>query len=279
MDFLKFPLSTSELELLNSFALHPSANEVAKKLNRDVTVVTRMIQNIQTRYPLFRKKNNRWVLSDLGNSIAILTQSHLLALQKNLDEISYLRIATTPEFAARVVPELLHRFPIPMQFEVIVSEFGVESQLLSGKANLGFDCGRPYSPLIRFKRLLPETIALVTPAGWSKIPRSQVIERNCVEFTRLPLAACLKAPETLASPFLRTNSIALAREMVLKENCWSILPLYTIQNEIQEKTIFAEELDPGAQENFGLWWNDKNPLPKEIHLEFTKRMKAANLNG
>ena len=44
---------------------------------------------------------------------------------------------------------------------LIALENGVESKLLSGEIDLGFDGGRPYSPEITYKQVLSESISAV----------------------------------------------------------------------------------------------------------------------
>jgi nicotinamidase-related amidase len=95
---VKFPLDSTQLELLLALEETGGAAELAIRLRRDPSVVSRNLQKISEEYDVLKKDGRRWQLTDLGKSVNAVTRRHLTDLAKVL-------FGTTP-VAKKIAPDL-----------------------------------------------------------------------------------------------------------------------------------------------------------------------------
>lgn len=81
----RFSLSSEQCELLLAFETATSLNDLARKMGRDGSVVSRQLKQLADAAPVLVKEKGRWELSDLGRQInqwarsALSVQSKLLS--------------------------------------------------------------------------------------------------------------------------------------------------------------------------------------------------------
>jgi nicotinamidase-related amidase len=80
----KFPLTSEQLELLIAFEEATGLNQLAEKMMRDPSVVSRNIQRIAEDYPVLTKIKGRWELTPLGLQTNELTRNYLKSQQSLL---------------------------------------------------------------------------------------------------------------------------------------------------------------------------------------------------
>lgn len=270
----RFPLHTLEFELLIAFMEGQSVQAAARALGKDPTVVSRMIQGIQERFPLFEKRDKKWRLADLGVSMAELAKAQASESARRLNERRTLTIATTPEFAMRMLPRFFTKNHPSIRYEVMASHSSVEGILLKGWADVGIECGRPQSPLIRFKQVAPETLVIAYPEKWGGMDADALLSRPYLEFTRLPAHEILGLSENLPETYFRSNSVGFLRELVRKGLGWTIVPRYSVLPGERLRTFPIRSPRP---EKFGVWWSRQKPLPPEILTDLGRKLSLVPL--
>ncbi|RYZ79100.1 MAG: isochorismatase family protein, partial [Proteobacteria bacterium] len=77
MSTLRFRLSSEQLELLLAFENALGLNDLAEKMGRDPSVISRGLQKIAEEYPVLDKVKGRWQLTQLGRNLNALTTAQL----------------------------------------------------------------------------------------------------------------------------------------------------------------------------------------------------------
>jgi hypothetical protein len=86
MNEQKFLLNSDQLELLLAFEICGSIAHLAKQQLRDPSVISRQLAKISEIFPVIRKKDGRWKLTDLGMQINVCTRESLAAQRKVLGQ-------------------------------------------------------------------------------------------------------------------------------------------------------------------------------------------------
>lgn len=238
---MRFLLNSADAELLTQFELTPSLDSLSRALGRDPTVISRQLKRISECGDFLTKVAGRWKLTESGEKMNQLTRDYILAQNKVIQNKVHLRIGATREFAARILGnhyDSLKKALGVSSISIISLENGVESALLKGEIDIGFDCGRPYSPDISFKLILDEPICPVVSKKQFKNYKDIKRFKNLEE---LPHILCQKLqPENIfKSKFLpknivtTTNDIATARSLCLSSQGWALLPIYAIKEELK----------------------------------------------
>lgn len=256
----RFVLSSAECELLLAFEAAPSLRGVAERLGKDLSVVSRQLTRLASVAQVIEKRDGCWQLSRLGRELARWTRDAITSQRETLADGGELRIAATAEFAARVLApnlaELLGEGAVRVQ--VIATETGVEKLLLEGLADLGFDCGRPDAPDVRFELVSPEPFsALVAPqllAQWRPRTIADLELRPHLFYTRAPATRYLKLRSELGHVVASFNSISATRAACVAGLGWSLLPSYAVQDEIERGELRVVPGVISAKERFGVFW-------------------------
>lgn len=82
----RFALSSEQCELLLAFEGAASLNELARKMGRDASVVSRQLKQLVDSAPVLVKEKGRWELSDLGRQINQWSRSALSVQSKLLSQ-------------------------------------------------------------------------------------------------------------------------------------------------------------------------------------------------
>lgn len=260
---LPFLLTTSQCQLLAALEGTSSLRELASRIARDVSVVSRQLKQIASVAPVVEKRAGTWRLTALGRRVSQWTRDASLAQQRLLGKDAAIRIASTREFASRILAPGFSQLlgtradTLSAGVHVITAEDGIERLLLDGEADLGFDCGRPVDPGVRHTRVLGEPFAVV--AAPSLLRRHRI--ETASHLKRLPWlsyrrerAPLPELPVELADPILASNDLAVVREMALAGHGWAVLPRYCVRRELDEGKLqeVAGWSLPAAE--FGVWW-------------------------
>lgn len=82
----RFSLSSEQCELLLAFEGADSLNDLARKMGRDASVVSRQLKQLADLAPVLVKEKGRWELSDLGRQINQWSRSALSVQSKLLSQ-------------------------------------------------------------------------------------------------------------------------------------------------------------------------------------------------
>lgn len=256
---MKFELSSTECEIIYQFERNQSLEELAAKLGKDISVVSRNIKSIAEKSNVFEKRNGRWVLTDNGLALNKWTEESIYSQRLVLNQQKNITIASPREFATRILMPEISGFTKNDEttVSIVSSDNGIENLLLSGQADFGFDCGRPNDPLIAFKSVAKESFALVASKEYIKKNKvkhkSDLSDLDYLHFTRSSLFIMGNDSGNKRS-FGTFSDISTLREACKLGLGWSILPYYTIVNELKEGTL---KIIPGHSSKhmlFGVWW-------------------------
>jgi DNA-binding transcriptional LysR family regulator len=254
-------LSESEAEVLLYFEKHPSLEAVAQAMGRDPTVISKLLKRISEKVSVLTKQGGRWVLTDQGRRLNQVTRDYLLAQQAVIEKKILIRVGTNREFGVRILSRDIQRFQkflSPAVISLHLYESGVESALLTGEIDIGFDCGKPFSPEISYKLLANETIL---PVASPQFIKQHQLNPKIVELTNLPHVFCqrLKPDRVMGANFseinveISTNDIGSARELCIEGVGWAMLPQYAIQEELESKKLIVLGRKKYQDERYGVW--------------------------
>jgi DNA-binding transcriptional LysR family regulator len=258
---IAFGLSSEQCELLATFEIAGTLSGLATLLAKDVSVVSRQLQRVARTAPVLEKTQGRWRLTSLGHQINAWTHDVCTSQKTILKQRAVLRIASTREFASRVLaPNLAELLGEETSSLVSVAtwEDGVEKILLSGGADLGFDCGRPTDPSVRFKTVQSEAFVVVaSPAFLQRHPvkkTNDVLELPHLQYQRASASRLLSLSCEVPNVLAVFNDVASVREACVAGLGWTVLPLYAVRRELHATQL---TLLPGWNihpEQFGVWW-------------------------
>lgn len=103
MGRLRFPLTSEQLELLYAFETAGDLNELAEKMGRDPSVVSRNLQRLGSDYPVVKKINRRWTLTPLGQKINAETKDFLQKIEPQLSSSIEVKDPSLPDNAVLMV--------------------------------------------------------------------------------------------------------------------------------------------------------------------------------
>jgi DNA-binding transcriptional LysR family regulator len=256
---MKFELSSHECEIVYQFERNQTLEELALKLGKDISVVSRNLKSIAEKSNVFEKRNGRWTLTDKGMALNKWTEESIYSQRLILNQQKSVNIASPREFATRILMPTIRDFTSDSDTTVSImsSDNGIENLLLSGQADFGFDCGRPNDPLIAFKTVAKESFALVASKEFIKKnkikAKADLSDLDYLHFTRSSLFILGNDGGNKRS-FGTFSDISTLREACKLGHGWSILPYYTVVNELREGTL---KIIPGHKSNhmmFGVWW-------------------------
>ena len=256
-----FGLDSEHCELLAAFESVGSLTELAALRGRDLSVISRQMQKVAEIAPVLEKRHGRWILSELGRQLAQWTRDAAMRQRQILREETVLRIASTREFTARVLaPRLrtLLRSDERVALSILTAEDGVERLLLDGRADLGFDCGSPADPVLRFKASADEAFAVVAAASLLRRRRiattSDLLALPHLRYQRAAAPRLLQLSHEVPNIVATFNDIAAIREACVSGLGWAVLPLYAVRRELQSRALTQLPLWKIRNERFGVWW-------------------------
>ncbi len=276
-----FPISSEDCEFLLLFEKTGSPQELAHARGRDLSVISRQIKNIAERAPVIQKVQGRWKLTPLGKQVcdwsrkAILEQQNILRTQRSVT------IGTTPEFASQVLApgmksllKTLGAERITILTQSLGAHLSSEDLLLGGRVDFCIECERPDSPLVAYKQVQREPMSVVCHPDWLK--KAEPLKREdpasfknfqtqvpAVQFSRIALGQKLKASSSARLQIIaQFDTIAATRAACAAGMGWTILPDYSVREDLHAKKLVALPVSVDDGEHFGIWWSREN---KAVH--------------
>lgn len=250
-------LNFEECALLVELESNPTLGELSKKLAKDTSVISRDIKRMSEKASVVEKINGRWVLTKKGQELSTWSKRILIEQSEILKKDYTLTIATTREFASRVLASNFDDFlKQSARFKIISCEEGIEEALITGKADFGFDCGKPQDPGISFRPVIEEQIVTVASSAYLKKNKVKRIEDlNNEDFLFYSRIHPLPSKDlNVKNAKVISNDIAVIRSLILANQGWATLPYYALTNEILAKKCSPI---PGGEikgYKFGVWW-------------------------
>jgi len=262
---MDFPVSSSDCRLLLLLETKESLRDVAKVLRRDISVISRQIARIAEVAPLVEKIEGRWQVSTLGKQFTTWARDSILTQELLLKSRTHLRIVTTREFGARILAPGLNELQTigeNVMIEILTSPAGIEQMLLKGEADIGFDCGAPRDPAVKFQRLTQESFTLVAAPSflkhWPTQKFSALLKAPHLQIqSRLSSARLLQLEADALTPAALFHDIAAARAACVAGNGWALVPTYTVRAELSSGVLIelrGKGFPKIPSESFGIWW-------------------------
>jgi LysR family glycine cleavage system transcriptional activator len=258
-----FGLSSEQCELLVAFEATGSLAALAELVGKDVSVVSRQLSRLAQSLPVpvIEKHGGKWRLTATGRRMNAWTRDAALAQNQILDHQTVLRIASTREFGARILApalaSLLAGSP-DVTPSIVTAEHGVEQLLLGGQADIGFDCGRPEDPALRFKTVKAEEFAVVIAprllGGRSLKEPAELLAWPHLQYQRAQAPRLLQLPSQVPNVYAVFNDIAALREAAVAALGWAVLPRYSVRRELDAGALVQLPGWDITREHFGVWW-------------------------
>lgn len=262
----RFGLTSEQCELLLAFETAPSLEALARVLGRDASVLSRQLQRIAQETPALEKTHGRWRLTPLGKQLAGWARDAIASQRRALGQPTVIRLASTREFTARVLAPRLGELLSEEDLTIVslyAAEEGVERRLLSGEADIGFDCGRPTDPELRFRQVVPEPFSVVAAPAFVarhgvKVAQD-VIPLPNLQYQRATANSILGLSDEVPRVRATFNDIASVREACSAGLGWSVLPTYAVRRELDAGLLVSLSGYEVVEEHFGVWWLRERP--------------------
>ena len=258
---VRFDLNSELCEVLVAFESTGSLAECAALLGRDASVISRQLQRLAQQAPVLEKQHGRWRLSALGRQVSLWTREVAAAQRQLLAHRAPLRIASTREFCARILApglaDLLGEQGAD-SVSLLALEDGSERALLDGRADLGFDCGSPQDPALRFKAVTSESFSVVVAPAWRArhrlSQRQELLLLPHLQYSRAPASRLLQLTYELPTVLASFNDIASVREACAAGHGWAVLPTYAVRRELLAGALSEVPGWNVRPSRFGVWW-------------------------
>jgi DNA-binding transcriptional LysR family regulator len=157
-----------------------------------------------------------------------------------------------------------------------------EKHLLSGRADLAIECGRPIDPLIRFQLLLDEPFSVVATAQFIK--RNKIRDRESllasphVGYERDPASQLLGLDSNSIHMVARFGDISSTRGACLASVGWAVLPNYSTKSWIASRHLMKISYIEPTSRKFGVWWHRDRRAIRPTVDAFIQWMKKQDLS-
>jgi DNA-binding transcriptional LysR family regulator len=266
MQVNRFSLSSDQCELLLDFEDAGSIAKLSERRSRDISVVSRQIQRLASEFPVLEKRSGQWVMTALGKELSKWARKCIQEQKSVLSSTVALRIAAPPEFASRIlIPTLKDLVAESSKVKLEIVSFPqaeVEAGLISGHVDFAFDCGRPESPLVKFRILKKEPLSLVASPEFFNRQKikfaSELIRAPHIRYGRINASLKLGFNQELSNIAYTFDTIASARAAAVAGLGWAILPAYSVRDEVGARRLRVLVDVPMNQEMYGVWWLRSN---------------------
>ena len=263
----KFTIQTDEAEILLQLEKSLNLREVGESLGRDVSVISRRLKSLSERTPFLVKQDNQWRLTQAGRKFNDWTRRAMAEQDSLMNAQPKITIATTREFSNLVFCQSIKWWNQQLNnYEMITTDDGIESLILKGAADFGFDCGTPYSPQIAFKRGPEEEFVIAYNPSLALKKTSDLNLYDFYFYNRLDLSEIRESLNCDSlSAKISFNDMASVRSALIASPSWSILPKYVVANEVKQGKIkVLNKPFKLSTASFGLWWNREAAPDKNI---------------
>ena len=260
-EIFNFPFETNEMRLLYFLSKEKSVKTVSEKHGRDQTTITRQLSNLSKKHPVLQKNNGLWTLTPLGQEIAKFSHNLMNEQKQMIDKPCVIRIATTKEFSEWVLTPLLSKISFDSfdstRLSIHTETGPIERSLLDGRIDIAITCGKPIDPLIKYKKISSfPLICISSDPIDAKNKFENVLKKRAVEHTGLTIKSLLDAQAIAPEIALQFDHIAGVRGACKAGIGWSVLPSYSVQNDIDNGELFdiPNFKINSIKEQFSVWY-------------------------
>lgn len=269
MMYAKFHLNSDECELLLAFEKAKSLEKLAGIFNRDISAVSRRLQQLSSKSPVVEKVGNRWRLTQLGSQMNRWTEEAQSQQAKTLSQKTEVKLGASRMFAGKVLARHLPEFQEALKDFIvsIVSLDGpLEPYLLNGTIDVAFTCGRPQDPAISHRRLVRERYVAAASREFSSKHRPKGDDIYGLPFLVFRTVSGLYPFAQATSKVKNTAAIFNDPVSLFEAVCtgfgWSILPYFAVKT-MPEKLVIIPDIEIEA-ETYGVWWLRSRKSPQGI---------------
>ena len=252
-------LSLDDCEFLQQLEVAGSVTGICEKLKLDKGFVSRKISRISALAPVLERVGGKWRLTSKGSEVVNWYRASSESQRAILHGRTELKIGTTQVISERKLANRLDQIRENTGFKnvsVITAIDDVEKALLGRRMDCAWVCKVPLSPEIRYKKIFTSPLVVCLPSQWKKKPDSiQDLVQNFpyVSHTSINIRELLRMDEAVPHPVAQFDHLSGVRQATVQGLGWSILPLYSVESEIEESRLsMFHTLD--RFEEFKLWW-------------------------
>ena len=251
---MKFLINSEDSELLLALEESQSLLDLSDIMKRDISVLSRRLNKIKLESGLVEKINGKWFLTEDGLNLnqwskkAINEQNFIFSQKKSI------RIATTREFASRIlIPHLNKLNMSQFSVEIIATDGLSEKMLLDNAADIAIDCGTPYHPDIRFKKIAKELMLIISSKNYFKKHKSLKSEYY-LHFTRNHLGPLQEELNMKLIPKYTFNDLSSLRSAILNDLGFGLIPYYVVKEDLEKNLVHNFDIHLKTPMSFGVWW-------------------------
>lgn len=201
---LRFPLTSEQCELLLEFETAKTLQELAGRIHRDVSVVSRQLSALSQTATVIEKQEGRWRITAFGRQINNLTRATVSAQRRILDQQAALRFSSVRMPSGDDETALL----------IVGVQKGFDDPVWGARNNLGAE----------------ERIALLV-AAWRKAGRSVIFCRHLSQEPASPLRAGSQGSD------FKTAARPEVGELVIDKHANSAFIGTTLADELKARAI------------------------------------------
>jgi DNA-binding transcriptional LysR family regulator len=264
---MRFEVDPSDCALLLAVHETGSLARASRELGRDPSVLARKLQRLALDTDLVEKVGGAWRVSARGRELALWTRDAIQRQRQALSAPLTLRLGAVPTFLERVLCPALAGAPFAElrrahRLEILSPAEGLETALLRGTVDVGFACGRPKDPLIRFKKAGVENWSLVAAPTLAESLLKRAKSARLAGLSEFPV---LRHRDVVPEEFLELSGTTFATELVFDLTSslraaavaglgWALMPTFAARGEpgLVDHTA-ALGLKP-RREFYGVWW-------------------------
>jgi DNA-binding transcriptional LysR family regulator len=252
---MKFLVSSEDCELLLALEKSESLMDLSDLMKRDVSVLSRRLNKIKSETQFLEKKNGSWLLTKEGRLLCDWAKRATNEQALILNRKNKIHLATTKEFASRILMPNWKKFKYEAdQIEIITSDGNSESLLLNNLADIVIDCGTPYHPDIRFKKVTPEKMIIAASSEFIKKNGKTLLGSDYIHFQRTDINSLQEDMGLKLNPRFIFSDLSTLRSALIHQHGWSIIPYYVIKEDLQKKALIDLKITLSNPMSFGVWW-------------------------
>ena len=273
---MKFLVSSEDCELLLALEKSESLMYLSELMQRDTSVLSRRLNKIKTETQFLEKKNGSWLLTKEGKILCEWAKRAVNEQALILNRRSKIHLATTREFASRILMPNWDKFKYPAdQIEIFTSDGNSEDLLLNNLADIVIDCGTPYHPDIRFKKIIPEKMIIAASSNFLKKNGKILRGEDYLHFQRTDINSLQEDLALKLSPKFIFSDLSTLCSALIHHHGWSMIPYYVVKENLEKKVLVDLKIKLSSPMSFGVWWKKdlKNKDLVEALIQFLKQIE------
>jgi DNA-binding transcriptional LysR family regulator len=250
---MKFLVSSEDCELLLALEQAVTLLDLSDFQKRDVSVLSRRLNKIKAETNFLKKINGRWILTEDGLALNQWTKKAINDQQILSSQKQVIRIATTREFSSKLLIPNLIKLDLMNSIDIVVTDGESEKLLLDGLADIAIDCGTPYHPDIRFKKVATERMMIISSKKFYK--KNKLLNGDdYLHFVRNDISNLQQEMELKLNPKFTFSDLASLRSAIMSDLGFGLIPYYVIQDDLKSNLLHDYQIQLEAQTSFGVWW-------------------------